>query len=233
MKTNKLIIIVLGMLIITATSCKKDESFNVGDIKPDGTVTDIDGNIYHTVKIGNQTWMVENYKATKFRNNDAIPLITDYSAWINNDKSAYCDYNNYPYNSIVTGRLYNGYLIQDSRQITPKGWHVPTKDDFDLLIANLGGSTAAANKLKEAGADHWEYPNADATNSSGFTLLPCGRSYSNLAINRYADYSTYSILWTSTRENQQNYALFISTNKYSNIQRMGDEFGHAIRLIKD
>ncbi len=59
-----------------------------------GTVTDIDGNIYQTVKIGNQWWMAENLKVTHYRNGDAIPNVTDNTAWEGLTTGAYCNYNN-------------------------------------------------------------------------------------------------------------------------------------------
>jgi PKD repeat protein len=71
------------------------------------TVTDIDGNVYHTVTIGTQVWMVENLKTTKYRNGDPIPNVTDSTTWGNSTTGAYCNYNNDANNSTTYGRLYN------------------------------------------------------------------------------------------------------------------------------
>jgi hypothetical protein len=72
-----------------------------------GSVTDIDGNTYRTVKIGNQWWMAENFKVTRYQNGDAIPSVTDGGTWLNLTTGAYCNYDNNV--NIVTayGRLYN------------------------------------------------------------------------------------------------------------------------------
>ena len=73
--------VIVVVFVILAISCKKDNDTN--NPTPDGTVTDIEGNVYHTVIIGTQTWMVENLKTTKYNNGDAIPNITNGSAWSN------------------------------------------------------------------------------------------------------------------------------------------------------
>lgn len=139
------------------------------------TVTDIDGNIYHTVTIGTQTWMVENLKTTRYRNGTTIPNITDGTTWTNLSTGAYCDYDSTPNNSIIYGKLYNWYAVIDSRNIAPTGWHVPTDAEWTMLTTYLGGESVAGGKLKETGTAHWIIPNLGATNESGFTALPGGR----------------------------------------------------------
>lgn len=84
-----------------------------------GTVTDIDGNVYHWIKIGTQTWMVENLKTTKFRTGESISNIANATAWRNATFAAWCDYNNETANGIKYGKLYNGYAVNDSRNIAP------------------------------------------------------------------------------------------------------------------
>lgn len=103
-------------------------------------VTDIDGNIYHTVKIGDQVWMAENLKTTKYRNGDPIPNVTDNEAWGDLNSGAYCCYNNdsSTYKGIY-GALYNWFAVTDIRNIVPKGRHVPTDQEWGILIDFLGG----------------------------------------------------------------------------------------------
>jgi uncharacterized protein (TIGR02145 family) len=138
------------------------------------TVTDIDGNVYHTVTIGTQVWMLENLKTSKYRDGTIIPNETDNFTWLNLTTGACCDYENEPSNSVVYGKLYNYYAIADTRNICPLGWHVPTMDEWTTLITFLGGVDSAGDKLRESGTTHWENPNAGATNESGFTALPGG-----------------------------------------------------------
>jgi uncharacterized protein (TIGR02145 family) len=138
------------------------------------TFTDIDGNVYHAVNIGTQTWMVENLKTTKYRNGDLIPHLTDSLAWVTSVIGAYCWYNNDPgtYKADY-GALYNWYTTADSRNIAPSGWHVPSSEEFTVLANYLGGRDVAGDKLKESGTNHWLAPN-NGTNVSGFTGLPGG-----------------------------------------------------------
>ena len=150
-----------------------------------GTVTDIDGNTYQTVKIGDQWWMAENLKVTCYRNGDAIPNITDGTTWASLSTGAYCEYNNDINNVATYGRLYNWYAVTDSRNIAPAGWHVPSDAEWKQLEMYLGMSQSEADatgwrgtdeggKLKEVGTMHWNSPNTGATNESGFTALPGG-----------------------------------------------------------
>lgn len=96
---------VIAFLIILEYGCKKDEVVSVNPtnglttavFNPDltyGTLTDQDGNIYKTIRIGNQTWMAENLRVTHYRNGDAIPNITDTTQWATQTEGAWCNYNN-------------------------------------------------------------------------------------------------------------------------------------------
>lgn len=79
--------------------CIKDDSTNTG------SVTDIDGNVYPTVKIGNQVWMASDLLVKKYRNGDSVTNITDNTAWINSVVGAWCYYNNTASNGFATCRL--------------------------------------------------------------------------------------------------------------------------------
>ncbi|MBU3713940.1 MAG: T9SS type A sorting domain-containing protein, partial [Ferruginibacter sp.] len=147
------------------------------------SVTDIDGNTYPTVKIGNQTWTQKNLNVTKYRNGDIIPQVTDPTQWANLKTGAWCYYNNDPSTEATYGKLYNWYAVNDPRGIAPQGWHVPTDAEWNKLVKNIDPSadTACANcpqsstaggALKEAGVLRWVSPNTGATNSTGFTGLP-------------------------------------------------------------
>ena len=140
-----------------------------------GEVTDIDGNTYRTVKIGNQWWMAENLKVTRYCNGDSIPHVTDNKAWQNSRSTgAYCNYDNDENNVATYGRLFNWFAVNDSRNIAPAGWHVPTKAEYDTLIDYIGGVDIAGGKMKESGLAHWKNPNTFANNESGFSGLPGG-----------------------------------------------------------
>ncbi len=90
---------------------------------------DVDGNVYKTVKIGNQWWMAENLKISHYRNGDEIPNVTDDEEWFNLTSGAYCNYKNDTANVALYGKLYNWYSVVDNRILAPEGWHVPTDED--------------------------------------------------------------------------------------------------------
>lgn len=143
-----------------------------------GTVTDIDGNTYTTIEIGTQVWMMENLKTTTYRDGTIIPNVTDEVEWTGLSSGAYCNYGNYEANVATYGRLYNWYAIDDAHNIAPEGWHVPTEDEYKILMNYIGGPNVTGIKLKEAGNVHWVnqpwYGNVGGDNSSGFTALPGG-----------------------------------------------------------
>ena len=208
-----------------------------------GTVTDYDGNVYQTVKIGDQWWMAENLKVIHYRNGDSLPNVTDGGTWTYLTSGAYCAYGNDANNVAVYGRLYNWYAVVDSRGIAPQGWHVPTDDDWKQLEMYLGMSQADADligqrgtdegdKLKEAGTSHWNSPNTGATNETGFSALPGGHRYSN---GNFFNLGAYANFWSST-EGTSNYVLdrLLIVN-YSGISRYQDDkrFGYSVRCVKD
>jgi uncharacterized protein (TIGR02145 family) len=138
------------------------------------TVTDVDGNVYHTVKIGTQTWMVENLKTTHYRNGDAIPNEKIAQNWVNLATGAYVDNPNTIDYAKIYGHLYNWFAVKDARNIAPLGWHVPSDSEWATLAEFLGGKSVASDKLRESGTSHWQAPNTGATNSTGFRALPGG-----------------------------------------------------------
>ena len=222
----QLLILGLGLILVSTNSCKKD-----GDSTP--TVKDIDGNIYHTVKIGSQVWMVENLKTTHYRDGTSIQNVTDGTVWHNLTTGAYCNYNNDANNPITYGRLYNWYAVRDSRNIAPTGWHVPSDVDWTTLTNYLGGEDIAGGKLKEAGIWHWGNPNTEATNKTGFTALPGGwRSDYGIFVN----VGYLGCWWSSTENDTQDYAwsrYMHYTSAESFRYKTGKNCGFSVRCVKD
>jgi len=208
-----------------------------------GTVIDIDGNVYKTIVIGDQCWMMENLKATHYRNGDPIPHITDAGEWAALSDGAYCEYDNDSANVTVYGRLYNWYAIEDNRNIAPSGWHVSTDAEWQQLEIFLGMSGSDANawgdrgtdeggKLKEVGITHWNSPNAGATNESGFTAL--GGGFRDL-YGIYHYMGRYARFWSST-EYLGPYAYLRGLSKFNPlIFRAGLEkqYGFSVRCVRD
>jgi uncharacterized protein (TIGR02145 family) len=229
---NFTLIAILLFVLLLSNSCKKDDDKSNNSIPI--TVTDIDGNVYHTVTIGTQVWMVENLKTTKYRNGTAIPNVTDNAAWGLSTTGAYCDYNNTPSNSATYGRLYNWDAV-NTDNLCPIGWHVPTDAEWITLISHLGGESIASGKLKEVGLTHWNYPNTAATNETGFSALPGGSLEFSGGIYRYEYIGSFGKWWSSTQVDPIFTWIWSMTYDDSNATRRAfdNNNGFSVRCIKD
>lgn len=96
---------------------------------PSGTIKDIDGNVYHTIKIGKQVWTAENLRTTKYNNGSDIPLLNN--SW-GNSIPGYCYLTNNPDSIIKYGILYNWFTI-DTKALAPNGWHVPSNAEWNHI----------------------------------------------------------------------------------------------------
>lgn len=159
------------ILMILTSSMSQTLAQNKG-----GNVTDIQGNIYKTIIIGEQEWMGENLKATKFNNGTDIPNVTDMTDWVRISTPAYAWYNNDISNKETYGALYNWYTV-NAGNLCPDGWRVPTDADWIILTDFLGENSVAGGKLKATGNKYWNTQNKDATNESSFSALPGGYRY--------------------------------------------------------
>ncbi|MFO8021240.1 MAG: fibrobacter succinogenes major paralogous domain-containing protein, partial [Perlabentimonas sp.] len=145
--------------------------------------TDVDGNTYTTVTIGEQCWMRENLKTTKLR--DGTNITEWYSAF---EEPAYMAHTD----NEIYGAMYNGHAVV-SNKLCPAGWYIPSEEDFMELINYLGGTDVAGEKLKATGLEYWNDSN-NATNESGFTGLPAGVIYGE----GITDVGNSATFWSST-----------------------------------
>lgn len=231
-KTNKKLffnVLLFMFVLIFSNSCKKD------DTSTSNTVTDIDGNVYHTVTImtpaGSQTWMVENLRVTRLNDGTTpIPIVTD-NTWGGLTTPALCWYNNDVNNKATYGALYNWYSAINNK-LCPAGWHVPNDAEWTALTTSQGGGSLAGGKLKESGTVHWDAPNTGADNSSGFTALPAGSRYTNGSFYLKGQYGWY---WCTT-ENSSSEAWHVYLQNSTNavVRKSGSKgIGFSIRCIKD
>ncbi|MCX6266447.1 MAG: fibrobacter succinogenes major paralogous domain-containing protein [Bacteroidetes bacterium] len=200
-------------------------------------ITDIDGNIYHAVKIGLKSWLRENLRVTRYRTGDTIPVVALDTKWKALITGARCSYENLSSNSSTYGYLYNWHASNDSRGICPTGWHVPSEAEWTELANSLGGSSVAGGLMKttgtiEGGTGLWYAPNTDATNSSGFTGLPGG-----YRINYGTFYSIWNVgyFWSSSDTssmNAWNYILDANNGELNHIVNLKTN-GMSVRCCKD
>ena len=190
------------------------------------TVKDVDGNVYATVKIGNQVWMAENLEVTHYRNGDTIPNLlpdlSDLGEWADFIGS---DFRNY-------GLLYDWYMVTDSRNIAPKGWHVPSDAEWQTLIDHLGGKRTAGGRMKDTGTEHWESPNTGATNESRFMGLPAGYVIEG---GWPGGEGHYAYFWSSTESGSDKALTRVLAYNYSSIARESSSQTTrlSVRCIKD
>ena len=210
--------LVFGVCLIVAYGCKKED--DISDTQNNEKIVDSDGNIYHAVVIGSQTWLVENLRTTKYNNGDQIPttnpIILDVSD--EGEKAEFqWAYNGNEEFASTYGRLYTWHVISDSRGICPKGWHVPTLTEWNKLIEYLGGDELADEKLKD---------------TKGFNAKLGGYRY-------YTDFflglESTTCWWTSTKEDDE-YAYRVILSNEDNaldVSYLFGSYGMAIRCIKD
>jgi uncharacterized protein (TIGR02145 family) len=165
---------IIAVALITGCKKKDDDNNNNNNNNnlpnPD-PVTDIDGNVYQTVRIGNQIWMAANLRVSRYNNGDSITYGTTNTIW-SSTEGRRCYYNDSLHHLNKYGYLYNYYALVDSRKICPPGYRVPTFTDWETLINHLGGNLNALKKLK---AKHtWHESDTLNNNSSGFSALPGG-----------------------------------------------------------
>ena len=176
------------------------------------TITDIDGNEYNTVLIGEQCWMKENLKTTTYQNGTPIPNVTDDNAWYNLTTGAYVWYGNDISWKDTYGALYNWYATVDANSLCPTGWHVPTNDEWTTLADFIGGTGSPnGNKLKSCRqvnspqgggcntSEHprWDESSENGTDDYGFSGLPSGYRGN---VGEFGNVGGTGIWWSSTEE---------------------------------
>ncbi len=209
--------------------------------------TDIDRNAYTNIKIGSQIWMKENYTVTKYKNGDIIPKMqqgqavltsTGYVLWSSlKDFGAYMNSGSST-TSVNYSNFYNWYAVNDSRGLAPEGWHIPTKEDWNILQEYLGGSLVAGGKMKMESSS-WRNPNTGATNISNFSGLPSGYFKFNgtASGSTGSDNGASSYFWSSTEfDSQQAYNYRLRYDSTSLIESYVSDYkvqGMTIRCIKN
>ena len=198
-------------------------------------LNDPDGNIYRTVQIGTQVWMAENLRTTKYSDGSDIPLVVDINEWAALNTPAYTYViNDQGYHEDIYGPSYNWYAV-DTDKLCPAGWHVPSMNEWRVLVNNLGGENVAGNKLRETGTAHWQAPNSNATDEAGFTALPGGFR----SVDPISDYDVgFTGFWWSSDQDNSNSSMARDVDINSNQNNLREstyfkENGMSVRCLSD
>ncbi|WP_333693673.1 FISUMP domain-containing protein [Flavobacterium sp.] len=211
-------------------------------------VYDGDGNVYQTIQIGNQIWLKENLKTTRYCNGDLIPNVSSSSQWSSLTTPAWSNYNNSSTNGSVYGKLYNWYAIEDSRNICPCNYRVATESDFVVLENYLISSgynydgSHSGNKIAKslASKENWSSSsntgapgnNLNLNNSTLFSAQPGGYRLNDgtfLNLNYSAYFWAFS---TSSTSLGQHRAI---SNGMPNLvsNSVNKKIGFSVRCIKN
>lgn len=184
---------------------------------------------FETIQIGNQTWMQENLDVERFRNGDLIPKVSDFEEWrksYENGQPAWCYYDNDSILGQKHGKLYNWYAVTDPRGLSPVGFHVPNKDEWEILF-NTFKDTALTN-----GIDFWS--NDVQNDHKGFRAIPSGGRFEEAAV-EFFYYLNKEAWWWTTTEMDHHMAFCVSYDvKYD--ARISDYYKHtgmSVRCMKD
>jgi uncharacterized protein (TIGR02145 family) len=192
---------------------------------------------YPSVKIGNQVWMSKNLDVDCFRNGDIIHEAKTFEQWRIAGKKkqpAWCYYDNDSVNRGKYGKLYNWYAVNDPRGLAPDGWHVPSDNEWSILIDFLGGNDIAGKKMKSRSG--WSkisfFKSGNGTNKSGFTGFPGGYRYN------FGDYNYVGKIgnwWSSTESNADGAWLRSLSGNYGDTYRSyyNKGNGFSVRCLRD
>ncbi len=240
-KFSKFILLSL-IFIAILNSCKKEKLKEIA-VNETGTVEDIEGNVYNTIKIGNKWWMAENLHVKKYNDNSNIFEVKNSdndSVWAKQTDGAYCNANQY---SAKYGLYYNWFVINNTKKIAPVGWHIPTDDEWKLLEEALGMNQSDLDKTSWRGdkerdklieKNSFEWSESQdipvGTNESGFNALSAGcRLFNGLVGDGKSGY-----WWSSSEFNNEAWYRNLTAN-HLNVFRYHTykTYGFSIRCVKD
>jgi len=191
---------------------------------------DIDGYVYKTVKIGNQFWMMENLRTSRYRDSSNILSGLKNKEWLTASRGAYSVYSNESDYDQKFGKLYNWFAVEDPRKLCPVGWHVPSIQEWNELENTLGGKKIAGEKMKSLG--FWKENDLKDINENEYSGMPGGcREKSGV----FDEIGFQGYWWTSTPY-QLTFAWF--KNLKTGISKVSTDYvykqyGFSVRCIKD
>jgi uncharacterized protein (TIGR02145 family) len=202
---------------------------------------DVDGNAYETIKIGEQIWTKENLQVEKFRNGDIIKQAKTKEEWkkaAEAGEPAWCYAENDPSNEKKYGKLYNWYAVNDSLELAPEGWHIPSDQEWMEMENVLKGRNVAGDKLKSIKG--WG-EKSKGNNESGFNGLPGGARSFDKPVNygqkesiEFFNVHNAGYWWTPTEVGERAFIRILETENMS-LRRffISKDYGMSIRCMKN
>lgn len=229
----------IALSIVLFSACKKSED-DERTIEY-GSVTDVEGNVYKTVKIGEQWWMAENLKVSTFNDGTQIGFLS-----IDDSDSTWAAANGPLYTVIIDsiyGYLYNGFVVSSEKNIAPTGWHIASDDDWKILESELGMNENEINQTGWRGQSEAEmlatkyaigWPEAGelyGMDEFGFEARPGG---CRIVDGRTNTSSSTAFWWTNTKSGNEIWYRYIDAyDKRIFRQHTYTQYGMSIRCVKD
>ncbi len=220
MKKEKLILFIIALNVLIFSSCtsksKVEDSSRKKTTKE--AVTE------------KQVWMKENLNVDKFRNGDLIPEAKTFGDWIYancNDQPAWCYYDFDSTNNLTYGKLYNWCAVNDPRGLAPNGYHIPTHEEWEMLITNLGNE--GGKKMKS----YYGWQNdGNGNDEIGFSALPGGMRRDNTG--SFFEIGAAGYWWSSSKHRRKGDAWAYNIRHYSDEIRGGgyhQGYGLSVRCL--
>ena len=205
-------------------------------------ISDLDGNQYTSVKIGNQIWLGQNLKTTKYSDGSSINNITGNAAWASDTVGAYCWYNNdYATYGTDYGALYNWHAVNHDASvpgaslvwlgrdgIRDTNWRIPSQTDWNTFITYVGSNSSPA--IKESGTTYWSSDNG--TNLYGFSGRGNG---SRDLMGSFSSIKVSATIWSTSETTSilANYVFFSHNTTAVSLLENNKASGYAVRCVKD
>ncbi|MBK7134524.1 MAG: fibrobacter succinogenes major paralogous domain-containing protein [Bacteroidales bacterium] len=199
----------------------------------DGYMTDYEGHIYSTIRLGKQEWMNRNLETRYFSNGDFIK--TTGTATINIEQEdkpvyqwAFLGHEDHPELLDDDGRLYTWFTATDSRKLCPAGWHLPSIDEWNELLVHLDGN------LRQSYNWDWSRQLNITGAEGGFWAQMAGFRYANGQFPYGSNYGTY--WWSSTEASSVNaWSVYCRPASFENATQWEEskKSGFSVRCVKD
>jgi uncharacterized protein (TIGR02145 family) len=196
-------------------------------------VKDIEGNVYGTVKIGNQIWLSQNLRTTQYNDGTSIPNVIDRTEWEKLSYGAYC----WNANDSVTyantyGALYNWETVNTDK-LCPIGWHVPTQNEWSELINFISAKDNSGDEGTSLKSKYGWINDGNGTDNYNFLALPSGYRYGS---GYFREPGVIGSWWSINELDGSELAKCIGMKSYRtdiSIDNEAKSYGLSVRCLKD